>query len=81
MSCPIIIQDIANFSARKEDMPRHIEYKDDGSGWDKEQCGDPTSGFKVASPHMPHWRNGCGRLQVLTTMRTSPQTRRPKKPQ
>mmetsp|Transcript_10990 Transcript_10990/g.31122 ORF Transcript_10990/g.31122 Transcript_10990/m.31122 type:complete len:791 (+) Transcript_10990:77-2449(+) len=27
--------DIANFSARKEDMPRQIEYKDDGSGWDK----------------------------------------------
>mmetsp|Transcript_28976 Transcript_28976/g.67430 ORF Transcript_28976/g.67430 Transcript_28976/m.67430 type:complete len:808 (-) Transcript_28976:288-2711(-) len=29
-------KDIANFSARKEDMPRHIEYKDDGSGWDKD---------------------------------------------
>jgi CRP-like cAMP-binding protein len=29
-------KDIANFSARKEDMPRQIEYKDDGSGWDKE---------------------------------------------
>jgi serine/threonine protein kinase len=28
-------KDIANFSARKEDMPRQIEYKDDGSGWDK----------------------------------------------
>mmetsp|Transcript_29925 Transcript_29925/g.75371 ORF Transcript_29925/g.75371 Transcript_29925/m.75371 type:complete len:821 (+) Transcript_29925:91-2553(+) len=28
--------DIANFSARKEDMPKHIEYKDDGSGWDKD---------------------------------------------
>jgi len=26
--------DIANFSARKEDMPRHLEYKDDGSKWD-----------------------------------------------
>mmetsp|Transcript_2704 Transcript_2704/g.6950 ORF Transcript_2704/g.6950 Transcript_2704/m.6950 type:complete len:804 (+) Transcript_2704:70-2481(+) len=29
-------KDIANFSARKEDMPRQIEYKDDGSGWDKD---------------------------------------------
>jgi len=29
-------KDIANFSARKEDMPRQIEYHDDGSGWDKE---------------------------------------------
>jgi len=29
-------KDIANFSARKEDMPRQIEFKDDGSGWDKE---------------------------------------------
>jgi len=28
-------KDIANFSARKEDMPRQIEFKDDGSGWDK----------------------------------------------
>jgi cGMP-dependent protein kinase len=28
--------DIANFSARKEDMPRQIPYKDDGSGWDKD---------------------------------------------
>merc|ERR1719277_1299237 len=28
--------DIANFSARKEDMPRHVDYKDDGSGWDKD---------------------------------------------
>jgi serine/threonine protein kinase len=28
--------DIANFSARKEDMPRMIEYIDDGSGWDKD---------------------------------------------
>jgi len=27
-------KDIANFSARKEDMPRQIEYKDDKSGWD-----------------------------------------------
>mmetsp|Transcript_6142 Transcript_6142/g.14255 ORF Transcript_6142/g.14255 Transcript_6142/m.14255 type:complete len:788 (+) Transcript_6142:66-2429(+) len=26
--------DIANFSARREDMPRPVEYKDDGSGWD-----------------------------------------------
>merc|ERR1719210_1611560 len=24
---------IANFSARKEDMPKQIEYKDDGTGW------------------------------------------------
>jgi len=29
-------KDIANFSARKEDMPRQIEYQDDGSGWDKD---------------------------------------------
>lgn len=29
-------KDIANFSARKEDMPKQLEYKDDGSGWDKE---------------------------------------------
>lgn len=29
-------KDIANFSARKEDMPRQIEYHDDGSGWDKD---------------------------------------------
>lgn len=29
-------KDIANFSARKEDMPRQLEYKDDGTGWDKE---------------------------------------------
>lgn len=29
-------KDIANFTARKEDMPRQIEYKDDGSGWDKD---------------------------------------------
>jgi len=28
--------DIANFSARPEDMPRRIEYKDDGTGWDKD---------------------------------------------
>jgi len=28
-------KDIANFSARKEDMPRQIEYHDDGSQWDK----------------------------------------------
>mmetsp|Transcript_45519 Transcript_45519/g.138034 ORF Transcript_45519/g.138034 Transcript_45519/m.138034 type:complete len:106 (-) Transcript_45519:39-356(-) len=28
--------DIANFSARKEDMPRHVDYKDDGTGWDAE---------------------------------------------
>jgi len=28
--------DIANFSARKEDMPKHVEYQDDGSGWDKD---------------------------------------------
>jgi cGMP-dependent protein kinase len=29
-------KDIANFSARKEDMPRQIEYKDDSTGWDKD---------------------------------------------
>lgn len=29
-------KDIANFSARKEDMPKAIEYRDDHSGWDKD---------------------------------------------
>jgi CRP-like cAMP-binding protein len=29
-------KDIANFTARKEDMPKQIEYKPDGSDWDKE---------------------------------------------
>jgi len=29
-------KDIANFSARKEDMPRQIEYHDDGTAWDKD---------------------------------------------
>jgi cGMP-dependent protein kinase len=29
-------KDIANFSARKEDMPPQVKYKDDGSGWDKD---------------------------------------------
>jgi len=29
-------KDIANFSARKEDMPRQLDYVDDGSGWDKD---------------------------------------------
>eukprot|EP00931_Biecheleriopsis_adriatica_P097314 TRINITY_DN7107_c0_g5_i1.p1 TRINITY_DN7107_c0_g5~~TRINITY_DN7107_c0_g5_i1.p1 ORF type:complete len:780 (-),score=209.02 TRINITY_DN7107_c0_g5_i1:63-2402(-) len=29
-------KDIANFSARKEDMPPHVPYKDDGTGWDKD---------------------------------------------
>jgi len=28
-------KDIANFSARKEDMPPQIPYKDPGTGWDK----------------------------------------------
>eukprot|EP00930_Biecheleria_cincta_P097241 TRINITY_DN88965_c0_g1_i1.p1 TRINITY_DN88965_c0_g1~~TRINITY_DN88965_c0_g1_i1.p1 ORF type:complete len:785 (+),score=188.46 TRINITY_DN88965_c0_g1_i1:44-2398(+) len=28
--------DITNFSARKEDMPPQVEYKDDGTGWDKD---------------------------------------------
>mmetsp|Transcript_56408 Transcript_56408/g.160127 ORF Transcript_56408/g.160127 Transcript_56408/m.160127 type:complete len:763 (+) Transcript_56408:53-2341(+) len=28
-------KDVANFSARKEDMPPQIPYRDDGSGWDK----------------------------------------------
>lgn len=28
--------DIGNFCAKKKDMPKQIEYKDDGSGWDKE---------------------------------------------
>lgn len=27
--------DIANFTARKEDRPKYVEYKDDGSGWDR----------------------------------------------
>jgi serine/threonine protein kinase len=34
------MKDIANFSARKEDMPRQLEYKDDGSGWDKDFATD-----------------------------------------
>jgi len=29
-------KDIANFTVRKEDMPRQLEYVDDGSGWDAE---------------------------------------------
>jgi cGMP-dependent protein kinase len=29
-------KDIANFSARKEDMPPQLKYKDDGTGWDKD---------------------------------------------
>jgi len=29
-------KDIANFSARKEDMPKQLEYKPDGSEWDKD---------------------------------------------
>lgn len=29
-------KDIGNFSARKEDMPKMVEYHDDGSGWDKD---------------------------------------------
>jgi len=29
-------KDIANFSARKEDMPRQLEYHDDGTGWDED---------------------------------------------
>jgi len=29
-------KDLANFSARKEDTPRQIDYVDDGSGWDKD---------------------------------------------
>jgi len=29
-------KDLANFSARKEDMPRQLEYKDPGTGWDKD---------------------------------------------
>jgi CRP-like cAMP-binding protein len=28
-------KDLANFSARKEDMPRQIEYQDPGTGWDR----------------------------------------------
>jgi len=27
-------KDLGNFSARKEDMPPQVKYKDDGSGWD-----------------------------------------------
>jgi len=33
-------KDIANFSARKEDMPKQLQYTDDGSGWDKEFASD-----------------------------------------
>merc|ERR1712113_559236 len=29
-------KDIANFSARKEDMPPQVPYKDDKSGWDRD---------------------------------------------
>lgn len=29
-------RDIANFTARPEDMPKKLEYKDNGSGWDKD---------------------------------------------
>lgn len=29
-------KDIANFSARKEDMPPQVPYKDPGTGWDRE---------------------------------------------
>mmetsp|Transcript_82030 Transcript_82030/g.180263 ORF Transcript_82030/g.180263 Transcript_82030/m.180263 type:complete len:797 (+) Transcript_82030:57-2447(+) len=29
-------KDLANFSARKEDMPKQLEYQDPGTGWDKD---------------------------------------------
>lgn len=29
-------KDIANFAADKADMPTHLDYKDDGTGWDKD---------------------------------------------
>eukprot|EP00405_Crypthecodinium_cohnii_P009541 CAMPEP_0206443908 /NCGR_PEP_ID=MMETSP0324_2-20121206/14627_1 /ASSEMBLY_ACC=CAM_ASM_000836 /TAXON_ID=2866 /ORGANISM="Crypthecodinium cohnii, Strain Seligo" /LENGTH=803 /DNA_ID=CAMNT_0053911891 /DNA_START=45 /DNA_END=2456 /DNA_ORIENTATION=- len=29
-------KDLANFSARKEDMPKQLEYHDPGTGWDKD---------------------------------------------
>jgi len=29
-------KDMANFSARKEDMPKQLEYNDPGTGWDKD---------------------------------------------
>lgn len=29
-------KDLANFSARKEDMPKQLEYRDPGTGWDKD---------------------------------------------
>jgi len=29
-------KDLANFSARKEDMPQQLEYHDPGTGWDKD---------------------------------------------
>jgi len=29
-------KDKSNFNARKEDLPTHLEYKDNGSGWDKD---------------------------------------------
>lgn len=32
--------DIANFCARKEDMPKFLEYTDDGSGWDRDFATD-----------------------------------------
>merc|ERR1719401_3382639 len=28
--------DIANFCARKEDMPKQFEYRDTGTGWDRD---------------------------------------------
>jgi len=30
------MSDLANFNARKEDMPPQIHYQDDGTGWDKD---------------------------------------------
>merc|ERR1712136_586325 len=33
-------KDIANFSARKEDRPKAIEYRDDHTGWDKDLLRD-----------------------------------------
>jgi len=28
--------DLRNFQARRDDQPRHVDYKDDGTGWDND---------------------------------------------
>lgn len=41
-------RDMANFSARKEDMPRQIEYVDDGTSWDKGFATSPPEDYSSA---------------------------------